>query len=269
MNYLETINYALKSSELGDQKHSAVLNDAFTLVKDFKAGHSSYQLLMFVLNEKDNPTPDSKYQQALREIDARVEALKSNYYHIRKVENEAKQLESQRNHFKLEAMATKHTAAMREMADLKAEEIEIELEKRFMQLDTVRKDVARLMREMDVFVAFCKSYRSKLEINPADYVDSLLQEHKHFLMKLGLPELSLQSLCHTTTKPEEVEDRLTDRVAEADEIMLNRGAGALPDHAEDPKQIELKEDTVTTEVVSGDATEDPAGSDKVVHLFKQ
>jgi len=265
MNYLETINYALKSSELNDQKHQAVLTDAFGLVKDFKAGHTGYQLLMFVLNEKDNPTPDSKYQQALREIDARVEALKSNYYHIRKVENEAKQLESQRKYLGIEMLATKNSIDQRTMAELKKEELEIELEKRAMQLDTIRKDVARLMREMDVFVAFCKAYRSKLEIDPSAYVDSLLQEHKHFLLKLGLPELSIQSLCHTTTKPENAEQKMMDRLVDSDGIMLTRSLGSLPDHdsglthTDDPKQIVMVEEV----------TPAPEDSDKVVHLFKQ
>lgn len=275
-NYLESVSYALKSSDLTDPRNSLILKDAFELSRDFKNGHTSYQLLMFVLNEKDNPTIDSKYQQALREIDARIEALKTNYYHIRKLENECKQLEVNRKLLSIETMSNKNTATQRELASLKQEEIEIEIEKRSMQLDTVRKDVARLMRELDVFVAFCKQTKDKLSVQPDQYVDSLIEEHKHFLLKLGLPELSIQSLCNTTTTPDSAADAVTARLIEAHGILKNRHIVCLPDESEEStKQIPLpsnvleKERTNNIETNMNENSEDDGEKpNNIISLFK-
>ena len=137
---------------------------------DIFNGHSEFQIVNFVLNDKDFPLPDDKYYQAKKEAYVRYEGLVNLCFRLRRIESELKlvQLDIEELDAKLgyadQGMNTIEYKRTEIQTDIKKDAIlKLEYER-----ENIKKQAENILREINIFIREVERNKEIKEFNSYD-----------------------------------------------------------------------------------------------------
>ncbi len=122
-----------------------------SFLDDYNPGHDYIQMEYFIVGQ--GITDYGKYRQAIAEINSHYEALKTNYVKQKRLHTERKLLFVEKEELPNE---TPEDELRRELKDIDVEEIDL-------QLDTINKQIARNLNELETMFVLAKKYVAAIE----------------------------------------------------------------------------------------------------------